>query len=258
MAQLQTTRSRAASPSPRRRRPAAAAVPAAAAAVLLAAVLALGAYLVVGRAHHGVAARRPAAARPAPKAPAGPPAGSAAAGRGHGQLQLVTGSRLVNGVYTDYPQSRAGAVSAAAEFITELGSTLNPDRAATVARLAAGPAYPDAPQQAAQGTISIRRRLGLPAAGALPPGTAVFLVPVMFQLREVAARALTVLLLFDYTETVPSGIREHLGVTAARLSWTPAGWRLLQPAGPAPAGLIATPGTAAAAAKGWEAMTDAL
>jgi hypothetical protein len=215
-------------------------------------VLAIGAGVALvtqGHAHHAAVARsRPDRPATAASAPASEP---------H-KLQLVAGSRLVNGMYTYYPHSRAGAVSAAVEFVTELGSTLEPDRAATVARLTADPSDRNAPQDAAQDAISTRRQLGLPPAGATPPGAAVFLVPVMYQLRGVTADQLTVLLLFDYTETVPSGIREHLGVTAARLNWTPAGWRLLPPAGPDPSGLLATPGTAAATAKGWEAMTNAM
>jgi hypothetical protein len=221
----------------------------AAAVLAVLAVAALVATAVAGRARQaGPASPRQAARQPTATAPA-PPAHP---------LRLVAGSRLVNGLYTWYPQSTAGAVSAAVEFITELGSTLEPDRAATIARLVADPSYGGAPAAAALGAISTRRQLGLPEAGPAPAGTAVLLVPVMYQLRDVTASRLTVLLLFDYTETAPSGITEHLGVTAARMNWTPAGWRLLPPAGPDPSGLVATPGTASATAKGWEAMTNAM
>lgn len=164
----------------------------------------------------------------------------------------------MNGVFTDYPHSQAGAVSAAVEFLTELGSTLDPDRAAAVARLAASPSYPAAAQDAAASAIAARRRLGLPVSGPLPPGTAVFCVPVMYQLRGVSANQLTVLLLFDYTKTAPSGTAEHTGVASVRVSWTPASWRLLRPAGAELSGLLTTPGTAGAAAKGWKVMIDAM
>jgi hypothetical protein len=194
------------------------------------------------------ASRPRPAARPLRAAP--PPAA--------GSLRLVPGASLVNGIYTRYPHSTAGAVSAATEFLTELGSTLEPDRAATIARLAADPSYPQAGPDAARGTVGTRRQLGLPATGSLPPATAVLLVPVMYQLRDVTADRLTVLLLFDYTETVPAAIREHLGVTAARLNWTPDGWRLMQPAAGDLSGLLATPGTTGAARKGWKALTNAV
>jgi hypothetical protein len=173
-------------------------------------------------------------------------------------VRLVAGAGLVNGIYTRYPHSTAGAVSAAAEFVTELGSTLEPDRAATIARLTADPSYTQAGPDAASGTVSTRRQLGLPATGSLPPATAVLLVPVMCQLRDVTADRLTVLLLFDYTETAPAAISEHLGVTAARMNWTADGWRMLQPAAGDLSALLATPGTPAAARKGWKALSNAV
>jgi hypothetical protein len=196
------------------------------------------------------------AARPSQPAPAAAPA--APADHGRPPLRLVAGTRPVNGLYLSYPHSTAGAVSAAVEFTTELGSTLDPDRAATIARLVADPSYGDAPQDAARGAVSTRQRLGLPGSGPLPPGTAVSLVPSMFQVRDATASQVTVLLLFDYTAMVSHGIFGHLGAMAAGLHWTTAGWKLLGPGGPDVSGLIATPGTAAATAKGWEAMTNGL
>ena len=95
---------------------------AASCAVLAAVALAAtaGVLLVV---HPGRPAARPHRAAPP------------AAARQLHPLRLVAGADLVNGIYTWYPRSTAGAVSAAAEFLTELGSTLDPDRAATIARL---------------------------------------------------------------------------------------------------------------------------
>jgi hypothetical protein len=212
------------------------------------AVAALAIAIIVVRAQHaGSAARRPAA-RPRPAAAAPQPAAS--------PLRLAAGSGLVNGIYTKYPHTTAGAVSAATEFVTELGSTLEPDRAATIARLIADPSYTGAAQDAAQGTFSTRRQLGLSVTGSLRPGTAVALVPVMFQLRDVSTGRVTVLLLFDYTEIIPSAVRVHLGVIGAEVSWTAAGWRLLPSADGDLSGLVAVPGTAGAARKGWKAMTD--
>jgi hypothetical protein len=173
-------------------------------------------------------------------------------------LRLVTGTNWVNGIYTSYPRSQAGAVSAAVEFITELGSTLDPDRAATVARLTADRSYQAAAQDGAASAVAARHALGLPSSGPLPEGTGAFLVPVMYQVQAVSAGQLTVLLLYNYTLTAQSGVAEHVGVTAVRLTWTPASWRMLTPPAHDLAALLATPGTTDAAAKGWEAMTDGL
>src|SRR5579875_2847899 len=181
---------------------------------------------------------------PAPSASLATPAAARPAAHGTVPLRLAPGTHPAGGLDLGYPHSAAGAVSAAVEFVTELGSTLDPDRAAAVARLTADPSWPGAPQAAARGVAGTRRRLGLPASGPLPPGTAVSLVPAMYQLRDETPAHVTVLLLFDYTAMVPRGISEHLGATAATLHWTSAGWKLLAPAGPDASGLIATPGTA--------------
>jgi hypothetical protein len=216
---------------------------------------ALAVTLATGHAPRGHIAAMHSAARTAAVRPGRP----SPAYHGSPPLRLLAGTQPVNGLYLDYPHSGAGAVSAAVEFTTELGSTLDPDRAATIARLIADPSYAAAPQAAAAGVAATRQRLGLPTAGPLPPGTAVSLDPTMFQLRDETASRVTVLLLFDYTTMAPRGISEHLGAMAAPMHWTPAGWKLLQ-TGPGPdvSGLIATPGTAAAAAKGWKAMTNGL
>lgn len=233
-------------------------------AALAVVILALAVLTVVVAADHGppVAAgrRQHAAARAYPGHPAATPSSL-------GPLQLVTGSHLVNGIDTGYPHSLAGAVSAAVEFITELGSTLDPDRAATVARLIASPSYTAAPQDAAAQAIAARRKLGLPASGPVPPGQDALLVPVMYQLHDISPDQLSVLLLFDYTQATATDVFSRVGVTEVRLGWTPASWRLLSPPVPASSGtaagpdlsaLIAAPGTARAAARGWKAMTDAL
>jgi hypothetical protein len=218
----------------------------------LVAVLAiLVSHVVAGRSqtvagHPGHPGHQSASRSPAPAAPKGSP------------LRLVTGTSWVNGIYTSYPRTQAGAVSAAVEFITELGSTLNPDRAATVARLTADRSYQGAAQDAAASAIAARHALGLPSSGPLPQGTGAFLVPVMYQLHEVSADQLTVLLLYNYTLTAQSGVAEHVGVTAVRLTWTPTSWRMLTPSAHDLAALLATPGTTDAAAKGWEAMTNGL
>src|SRR5260370_30441044 len=96
-------------------------------------------------------------------------------------LVLVTGSRWVNGIYTRYPATLAGAVSAAVDFMTHPGSTLDPDRAATVARLTADHSYLAAQNDPAASAIAARRAVSLPPSGPLPPGAAAFLLPGMYQ-----------------------------------------------------------------------------
>jgi hypothetical protein len=228
--------------------------------VAIAVTLALGiaAGLVILAAKGGGASLSASGHSTRHQASGGPSASPAPAAPKSAPLQLIAGAGWVNGIYTRYPRTQAGAVSAAVEFMTELGSTLDPDRAATVARLTADTSYHGAAQDAAASAIAARRALGLPVAGSLPAGTGAFLVPVMYQLHGISADQLTVFLLYDYTLTQRSGVAEHVGVGAVSLIWTPAGWRLLTPPADDLAKLLATPGTAAAAAKGWKAMTNGL
>ena len=54
---------------------------------------------------------------------------------------MIQGRELINGVYLGFPHSTAGAVSAADDVVSEVFSTLDPDRAAAVMRLTADPWY---------------------------------------------------------------------------------------------------------------------
>ena len=103
----------------------------------------------------------------APGASSSPPA-TATVPALTGTLQLIQGRDLVNGVRLGYPHSTEGAVSAAAEFMTDIGSTLDPDRAAAILRMTADPAYPQGPQQFAQGVLIEMRASRLEDRGAVP------------------------------------------------------------------------------------------
>jgi hypothetical protein len=120
-----------------------------------------------------------------------------------GPLAVIQGREFVNGVYLGFPHSTAGAVSAAADVVSEVFSTLDPDRAAAVMRLTAAPSYAGAPQQAASGAASDRQTLGIPATGPVPAGYSLLVQPVEYQARDVTADDATVLLLCDFTSTQP-------------------------------------------------------
>jgi len=172
-----------------------------------------------------------------------------------GPVQLVQGRELINGVYLGFPHSIAGAVSAAAGFLTAIGSTLDPDRAAAVMRMAADPAYPDGPQQAAEGVVNDRKDLGLPASGPLPQGASLQIQPAEYQVRGVTADLVTVLLLCDFTTTVRGdGTQTSIGVFPVRLHWYAGDWKILAPGTASYAGLVAEPASPQAAALGWQEL----
>jgi len=174
-----------------------------------------------------------------------------------GPIQLIQGAQLVNGVYLGFPDTTVGAVSAADEFMSQIGSTLDPDRAAAVLRLTADPSYPAGPQDFASGTVSERTDLGLPATGPLPSGTSAVLDPVEYQVRDVTASQVTVLLLADDVLTLPpEGTQTRVGVYPLRMHWAEDDWKILPPDGHTTyAQLSAVPGTPQAADLGWQEMT---
>jgi hypothetical protein len=174
-----------------------------------------------------------------------------------GPIQIIQGSQLVNGVYLGFPHTTQGAVSAAEEFMAQIGSTFDPDRVSAVLRLTADPSYPSGPQDFAQGAISERKQLGLPATGQLPSGASVVLDPVEYQVRAVTANQVTVLLLGDDVLTLPGqGTQTRVGVYPLRMHWTEDDWKILQPDAHASySHLSAVPGTAQAAGIGWQEMT---
>ena len=174
-----------------------------------------------------------------------------------GPIQIIQGSQLVNGVYLGFPHTTQGAVSAAEEFMAQIGSTLDPDRASAVLRLTADPSYPSGPQDFAAGTISEPKDLGLPATGQLPSSASAILDPVEYQVRDVTADQVHRPLLAD---DVPDSSRvsapRPVSVSTAAVALDRDHWKILQPAkGATYSDLSAVPGSPQAASLGWQEMT---
>lgn len=189
-------------------------------------------------------------------APPPSPAASATEPALSGPLQLIQGRDLVNGVYLGYPHSTQGAVSAAAQFATQLGSTLDPDRVAAVMRMTADPSYPQGPQDFAQGMTSTRQDLRLPASGPVPAGVSMVLEPVEYQVRGITPDQVTVLLLSDVIITMPAqGTQTRIAVYPLRMHWAQGDWKILAPGNASFIKLAAEPGSAQAASDGWQELT---
>ena len=173
-----------------------------------------------------------------------------------GPIHLVQGSLLVNDLYTEYPHSTVGAISAAVEYITALGSTLDPDRSATVARLAADPSYTTAQNDAATGTQNTRAALGLPATGQVPQGYSVEVDAVAYQLKSEDANDAEVLLLAYFTEATPSqGMVARSAVFPMVMHWAVGDWKFMPMDSQDYSSLAVQPGSAQAAGDGWIPFT---
>lgn len=195
----------------------------------------------------------PTAAPPTPSA--GPSSGAApspSGGQAAEPLRLVRGGQTVDGIQVEFPRTTAGAVSAAVEYWTQLGSTLDADRARSIAERIAVRSWETAGEDLAQGTANTRRRLGLPVQGPLPPGAAVSLGPVAYQLRDAGEERTTVLLLGYLISTTPTvGTTSTVGVFPAPLRWDDGDWRIEPASGADYRSLAKPPGSPEAAAAGW-------
>jgi hypothetical protein len=148
-----------------------------------------------------------------------------------------------------------GAVSAADALASEVGSTLDPDRAATVMRMVADPSFANAPEQAASGVASDRTAFGLQASGPVPQGYGLELSPQEYQVRDVSADLVTVLLLSDIIATTPGqGTTTKIGVFPVALHWAQGDWKVLPTPATDYSGLTAEPGSAQAASLGWQQL----
>lgn len=172
-----------------------------------------------------------------------------------GPMQVTQGRELVNGVYLGFPHNTAGAVSAADYVVSEVFSTLDPDRAAAVMRLTAAPSYASAPQQAAQGVISDREDLGIAASGPVPAGFSLLVQPEQYQTRNVRADSVTVLLLCDFTTTRPTtGTQTQIAVFPVQMLWAQADWEVASFGAGDDASLGAEPFSSTAASLGWQEL----
>jgi hypothetical protein len=173
-------------------------------------------------------------------------------------LELVRGRTHITGVSVGYPHTQAGAVSAGIEYITNLAS-LDPDREAAVGRLVADSSWALAGQQFAAGAIGSRRAMGLSGTADVPAGASIEVTPVSYQLRDVSADRVNVLLLsYFVTTTAQAGTISRTILENLPMHWDGLDWKLLKSTDAADTqyrSLLAGPGTAKAAGLGWRWIT---
>ncbi|HEV2347554.1 MAG TPA: hypothetical protein VGS97_25915 [Actinocrinis sp.] len=223
---------------------------------ILPAALAVGALLLVALItvpllvlHHTRTGANPATPSPAPStSPIPIPSGT---------VTLVQGARLANGIEVGYPHTTVGAISAAAQYLDAVASTLDPDCAASVMRLAGDPANTALPTNLADSTVKLRADLHLPTSGRLAPPTAFQTTAQMYQLRDASADHVLVLLLTLSTFINDrGGMAQTTGVFPVRMHWSGGDWKLAAIGGADQdySGLAATPDTQTAVSRGWQAL----
>jgi hypothetical protein len=226
-------------------------------AVLLASAAALISTLG-GHTRTSAAAPVPAPMTSAPAASAAPAQPASDSSPQTPVLELVRGRTRISAVSVGYPHTQAGAVSAGIEYITNLAS-LDPDREAAVGRLVADSSWALAGQQFAAGAITSRRAIGLSGTGEVPDGASIEVTPVSYQLRDVSADRVNVLLLsYFVTSTAQAGTVSRTILQNLPMHWDGLDWKLLKSTDAADTqyrSLLAGPGTAKAAGLGWRWIT---
>lgn len=175
-----------------------------------------------------------------------------------GPLKLVAGARLAAGVSVGFPHSTVGAISAAAQYWGQIASTLDPARVKQIAGVVADPTWKNAARDLSVGPIRTRKGLGLPTSGPVPAGASVMLTPVEYQVRQVAADSVTVLLLGYYQTSVPGKETENrVGVFPAQMHWATGDWKIPSPTlGSDYSDLEVQPGSPEAKATGWQPLSS--
>ena len=200
----------------------------------------------------GHAAAAPGAA-PVPTAATRRPSAATTSPTATPSLQLVTGGQDINGVHVGFPDTESGALSASVEYMTDIASTLDPDRSATIARLVAAPTYTSAQNDFAQGIEQSRLDYGLPESGPVPQGAALQLTAVQYQVKTYSVDSAEVLLLGDLAVTLPNqGTVTHVGAFPVQLVWSAGDWKYTPATDTTDYRSIAVqPDSAQAAADGW-------
>lgn len=170
-------------------------------------------------------------------------------------LQVLAGARVVEDVAVGYPHTPTGAVSAAVYYWSQLTSTLDLARAATVIRLAADPAWVGADTEILHGRIKTRELLGVPASGPITGYASVLYTAQMYQISAVSADSMNILLLGYYQKNTAAGEESTSAILfPTRVRWTNGDWKLPAQTLPSDPSLFARPGTAEATAKGWQPL----
>jgi hypothetical protein len=217
-------------------------------AVLLGAACSLVAVLVVVWVVARPDSKPTAVGKPSPEP-------SAAISQAAGPFALIKGGRTVEGISVGFPHSTAGAVSAAAEYLTRVVSNLDENRARTIAGVIADRSFDGAAAYLAQGPTNVRRTLGVAPTGPVPSGVSVTFGPAAYQLRAATPDSMTVLILAYYTtSTSDAGVKSTVGVYPMDVRWDGQDWKVRKPDASKNAdyvSLAAQPGSTQAKANGW-------
>lgn len=172
-------------------------------------------------------------------------------------LTVISGDKLIDGVSVGYPQNLIGAVSASVEYVSQVGSTLDPDRAEEIGMIVVDPEAGYDQQDFRKGPVTTRKEMELPTSGKVPSGAGCALAPVGYQTRGISDSQVNVLLLGYATLTYPNGTTDtRVGVYPVVMSWKEGDWKMSPMDTSIDYSSLAAPlGTDEATAAGWRTLT---
>jgi hypothetical protein len=172
----------------------------------------------------------------------------------HGPATLVAGARVSDGVQLGFPHTTVGAISAAADMVSEVFSSVDPSHAEAAMRLVADSSYPIAPELAFQVVESYRQAAGLAATGPVPAGYTLSFTSLEYQVRDVSADKVMVILLSESSFTEPANEYQLVGVLAFPMHWEHGDWKVAGNAETKYPRLNAKPYSSRAAKLGWKPL----
>lgn len=144
----------------------------------------------------------------------------------HDPLTVVDGAEYNSDLYIfqGYERSYVGAVSAAFNWLTALGSSLDPDYAELLGEAVLVENANQDPDDWRDWPLKRREEIGLGSTGAVPDGWGLNASPMAYQTRNATSESIEVIFLVRLTATSPYGSTSANTLLSMNLVWTGEDW----------------------------------
>lgn len=127
-------------------------------------------------------------------------------------------------IFRGYERTYVGAVSAAFNWLTAYGSSLDPDYSEQLGEALLVENGDQRPVDWREGPLNRREDIGLPSTGAVPDGWGYNSSPMAYQTRNETAETIEVIFLVRLTATSPYGSTSANTWLSMNLVWTGEDW----------------------------------
>lgn len=127
-------------------------------------------------------------------------------------------------IFRGYERSYVGAVSAAADWLTAGGSSMDPDYQEQLGEELLVEGGDQTPEDWRDYALNRRKEIDLPATGAVPDGWGLNAAPMAYQTRNESAERIEVILLTRLVYSSPYGTESVNTILTMDLVWTGEDW----------------------------------